>query len=174
MKNARKQKRLLEGEAYRPYWIWYRKGQFMKRKIVLCLFLVVLPLALGCNKDNRKMAEVTGMVKLDGEPLHRGSIQFIPTAGGFDGGGAIVHGKFTATVPYGECKVNIAGEMFEHVGEDGSPTNTFIATEGMEAGQIKEPPPKQRVPERYWGDTPLRATVIKSKGETFDFQLEIK
>ncbi|MDR1290570.1 MAG: hypothetical protein LBK06_05155 [Planctomycetaceae bacterium] len=146
----------------------------MKIKIVLCLFFVVLPLVFGCGGDDRKMAQVKGTVKLGGEYLHRGSIQFVPVAGGYEGGGAIVNGKFTATVPFGECNVNISGEIFEHSGEDGNPTDTFIAKDGMTAGELTEPPPKLRVPDRYRNNTPLRATVTKSKGESFDFDLETK
>jgi hypothetical protein len=103
----------------------------------------------------------------------RGSIQFVPLEGGYDGGGSIINGHFTARVPFGECKVNINGEQFAGTDDKGDPVDAKIVSDGP-FERIIEPKPLRTVPNRYWFDTPLRANVTKGKGEIFDFSLEIK
>ena len=57
--------------------------------------LVALLCALGCANDARRAA-VSGTVLVDGKPLERGVINFLPVEGtqGPGAGGAITHGKF--------------------------------------------------------------------------------
>src|SRR5262245_49245216 len=50
-----------------------------------CPLLTVLLAALalpGCGKTNLKVAPVSGIVTLDGNPLKRASVTFLPKAGG--------------------------------------------------------------------------------------------
>jgi hypothetical protein len=69
--------------------------------------IALIVLLAGCS-DNRT-AEVTGMVTVDGKPVEKGSISFIPEDGnGVTGGGEIKNGKYTATkVSPGTAKVQI-------------------------------------------------------------------
>jgi hypothetical protein len=113
------------------------------------------------------------MVTLEGEPLSRGNIQFVPINGGYDGGGQIINGKFTAKVPFGECKVNINGEQFAKTDDKGNPVDTKIEFDGP-FERIIEPKPLRIVPKHYWFDTPFRVTVTKGKKEPFDFSLKTK
>ncbi|MDR2168738.1 MAG: hypothetical protein LBP59_01185 [Planctomycetaceae bacterium] len=144
------------------------------KKLVCVVMLIVLGVSVvcaGCNSDSRRYAKVSGTVTINGQPLSRGTIQFVPVADGYDGGGKIVLGKFVANVPFGECKVNISGELFDDVDENGNPKNsTKIIVDGFE--QTKEPKPKFIVPPKYASDSPLRAEVKKSGDNTLAFEIK--
>jgi hypothetical protein len=73
-----------------------------------CLVPAVILVALaGCSGGNAR-GTVSGAVKLDGEPLKRGIIRFVPVDGKSQTADAgIADGKFTATVPLGEMAVEI-------------------------------------------------------------------
>ncbi|MDR1291202.1 MAG: hypothetical protein LBK06_08375 [Planctomycetaceae bacterium] len=143
------------------------------KKLVCVVMLIVLVVGVGCNRDSRRYAKVSGTVTIDGQPLSRGTIQFVPVADGYDGGGVIVQGKFTASVPFGECKVNVSGEFFEDADENGNPRSAKKAVvDGFE--QTVEPNPKFTVPPKYTSDSPLRADVKKSGDNSFSFDVESK
>ncbi len=71
------------------------------------LFLLAGLVMVGCAA-NSDMAEVTGVVNVDGQPAEKGSISFFPLNGqGPTTGAQIVQGKYQAKVPLGESKVEI-------------------------------------------------------------------
>jgi hypothetical protein len=71
------------------------------------LSIVVPALLAGCSGGNAT-GTVRGEVTLDGRPLERGIIRFVPANGQAPTADAgITDGKFTATVPVGEMKVEI-------------------------------------------------------------------
>ena len=71
------------------------------------LAMAVLLLAAGCGEDSN-LAEVTGSVSIDGRPVEKGSISFIPADGqGPTTGAEIVAGKYTSQAPLGVSKVEI-------------------------------------------------------------------
>ncbi|MDR1478595.1 MAG: hypothetical protein LBJ00_06600 [Planctomycetaceae bacterium] len=143
------------------------------KKLVCIVMLIVLAVCVGCNRDARRYASVSGTVTINGQPLSRGTIQFVPVADGYDGGGTIVQGKFTASVPFGECKVNISGEFFDDADENGNPRSTKKSVvNGVE--QIDEPNAKFTVPPRYVSDSPLLAEVKTSGDNSFSFDVEVK
>jgi hypothetical protein len=66
--------------------------RFVGRGVLLGAALPVL--LAGCSNT----AEVTGTVRVDGQPLEKGSISFIPVDGqGTTAGGEIVDGKYTVS-----------------------------------------------------------------------------
>ena len=69
---------------------------FMMKKQYTVLALILLPVVVGCGKDEVPRNNVTGEVKLDGKPLERGSILFVPSDGtkGVVAGGSIDAGKY--------------------------------------------------------------------------------
>jgi hypothetical protein len=70
--------------------------------------LAALASAAGCS-DNAELGTVAGIVTLDGQPLAKGEIRFVPADGqSATAGAAIAEGKFTASVPPGEKKVQIS------------------------------------------------------------------
>ncbi|MBN9118794.1 MAG: hypothetical protein J0I06_06485 [Planctomycetes bacterium] len=66
----------------------------MFRRLVVILPATLFCAALGCSGDNR--SEVSGTVKVNGQPVAEGAINFIPTAGntGAGAGAVITNGKY--------------------------------------------------------------------------------
>jgi hypothetical protein len=72
------------------------------------IFPVLLLVSLvGCSGGN-SVGTVSGEVKLDGQPLKKGIIRFVPVGGKSQTADtSITDGKFSATVPSGEKVVEI-------------------------------------------------------------------
>jgi hypothetical protein len=80
----------------------------MRIKLALFGLLLLGPTVtlIGCHGDNK--AEVTGIVKVDGEPIKKGIIGFSPVDGqGQTAGGAIIDGKYSVKSSIGLMKVEI-------------------------------------------------------------------
>jgi hypothetical protein len=78
------------------------------RLLAACTLAVALSAAAGCGTAPAS-ATVTGDVTLDGKPLKEGLIRFVPVDGQTPTADArIVDGKFTATVPPGEKRIEIS------------------------------------------------------------------
>ncbi len=71
--------------------------------------LVIAPLLFLAGCSENLTSEVTGSIQVDGMPVEKGSISFMPDDGnGVTGGGTIVNGKYTATkVSPGLARVEI-------------------------------------------------------------------
>ena len=68
--------------------------------------LVALGTLTGC--DSGAMVKVTGVVTLDGKPIEKGAITFVPADGKAPTtGGPIKAGRYTVQVPRGLMKVSI-------------------------------------------------------------------
>src|SRR5215470_15766954 len=69
-------------------------AMLMFRRAAIFFSAVCLCGALGCSGDNR--SEVSGTVKLNGQPVVEGAINFIPIEGnkGAGAGAAIIDGKY--------------------------------------------------------------------------------
>jgi hypothetical protein len=74
------------------------------------LCIVLLLAFLGCGPSDG-LVDVTGTVKVDGQPLEKGAISFEPVDGKSQtAGGTISSGTFKARVPPGKMKVKISAE----------------------------------------------------------------
>ena len=74
--------------------------------LAVCLAPVVVA---GCGGGTT--GTVTGDVTLDGQPMKKGAIQFVPADGkSAEVGVDIVDGKFTAVVPFGDMQVKITSD----------------------------------------------------------------
>jgi hypothetical protein len=60
----------------------------------LCVGVALV--AAGCNRGPANVAAIAGEVKLDGTPIERGTIHFVPTDGveGSEAGGEILNGRY--------------------------------------------------------------------------------
>jgi hypothetical protein len=68
-----------------------------------------LVLLAGCSGSSE--ATVSGDVLVDGQPLKRGRIQFLPAAGtGAPAEAPVADGKYTLAVAPGEYKVKVSGD----------------------------------------------------------------
>ena len=125
---------------------------------VICLFSS--PLLVGCG-GNPNLAEVRGVVMLDGEPLPEAFIMFVPE----DGQGASSFGK---TADDGTYRMKFSDSQY----------GAFIGTNRVairtgdimpdNSGSIPE-----KVPKVYNDNTTLTADVVAGKN-TFDFDLNSK
>jgi len=142
------------------------------RRRDLCLLLCshVLPaLLIGCGSENplgRKA--VSGSVKLDGEPLEQGTIEFHPMfEGGVQSGGRIVSGKYSIPahegVILGKYRVSIS---------DFVPTPPLPP--GHMPGDTLPPSPKPKVPAEWNSKSQHTVDVNKEGPFKFDFDIPTK
>jgi hypothetical protein len=76
-------------------------------KTLGCIAAATLLSVVGCGEPSN-LAEVSGSVTVDGKPVERGSISFIPADGqGPTTGAEITEGKYTSQAPLGVSKVEI-------------------------------------------------------------------
>jgi hypothetical protein len=71
-------------------------GLLLRRHIACCVSLFLMLSCIGCNVRSENRATIGGEVKLDGRPIERGSIQFLPMQGvaGSIANGEIVQGRY--------------------------------------------------------------------------------
>jgi hypothetical protein len=127
--------------------------------------LLVLAAVAGCTKDD-SLANVEGVVRLDGQPLTSGTVRFIPPAGRAASG---------QIQPDGTYRLGTYGES------DGALVGThkvaIIAYQGggdsRPAYEARGQSSKPLVPERYMapGTSGLTFEVKRGKNQA-DFQLE--
>lgn len=81
-----------------------------RRAFLLALGLVPLLLA-GCGGGG-STGTVTGDVTLDGQPMKKGAIQFVPADGkSAEVGADIIDGKYSVVVPVGDMQVKITSDI---------------------------------------------------------------
>jgi hypothetical protein len=135
---------------------------------ILLTFGLLAPLC-GCgNDDGLPRQETSGTVKLDGQPLASGTIQFQPTAnsqGPVVSGGAVITGgqyrmaRETGLVP-GTYKVLIVSHVEAQKADQAAPP-----------GAQTRPPP-ELIPARYNSATELVAEIKKAESNIFNFDLK--
>ena len=136
-------------------------GPMSRNRGVLCLLLLGV-LAGGCGKE-MKVAPVSGTVTLDGAPLEKASVLFLPKEGGRPSFGVTdEEGRYTLDysmhetgAEVGQCQVKIS---------------TRVQAEDSEDDGKLAP---ERVPKRYLGDEPEEPIVvtIEPKDNTIDIAL---
>src|SRR5262245_48276896 len=71
------------------------------------VFVAAVLLLVGC--DGVPMAQVSGTVKFEGQPVEEGTIAFYPADGkGPSAGNPIKNGHYSAKVPLGNMKVTVS------------------------------------------------------------------
>lgn len=145
----------------------------MKTNVYLGL-LIFLVVFIGCT-SKKKEVTITGTVTVEGKTVDGGTIQFIPAnQGGFEGGGLISKGKFTATVPYGEMLVKFRGIEYEKKDSEGNPLGgREVKDDQGRTVNFIDPPARRLIPDRYWTDSDVKVTVESAK-QKFDFDLKAK
>lgn len=136
-------------------------------KIILCILISLLLAGCGGVGDAPDRRIVTGNVTLNGTPLEGGVIRFLPQPSGPIAAGKIRDGKYEVTnkggVPLGKHKVEIKGTPI-------LPDNTT----GMSLGEIDAATkPAIKVPEKYYKDSQLEATV-EAGSDPFNVDFELK
>ena len=124
----------------------------MRGLCVACLLIT------GCGRTGPELAEVAGLVTLDGQPLPEAYVEFIPVEGGRASGGVTDDaGRY---------------ELVYSVRETGALVgkSRVLITTGDPANPRKRP---EKVPPRYNQQTTLMATV-ESGSNQHDFKLTSK
>lgn len=123
---------------------------------------------MGCGEAPPKRIAISGTVKLDGQPVERGSINFIPEAGSpnLPAGGEIKAGEYNLTADAGPSagKYRVEIRWSKPTGkkvEMGSP-----APKGTMIDEVKE-----AIPAKYNTQSTLERE-IGSEESTVDFDLE--
>jgi hypothetical protein len=140
-------------------------GPVSRIREILCLLLLCV-LSGGCGKE-MKVAPVSGTVTLDGAPLDRASVMFLPAAGGRPSFGVTdEQGRFTLDysmdqmgAEVGQCDVKISTKM--QAADDADDEGKFAP---------------ERVPKRYLGDKPQEPIIVtvEPKDNTIDIALTTK
>lgn len=123
------------------------------------LLVAVAAAATGCADDNK--ATVSGQVTLDGKPLEKGTVSFVPADGNSPSAvGRIEQGHYTAEVPPGPKKIEVLG--FRVIGREkhdpNDPSSPMI--------DVTE----QFLPDRYNKATELTCEIAGSQDD-LDFAL---
>lgn len=125
-----------------------------------CAALLVFGLLVGCSSDGGK-GTVEGTVTLNGQPLEKGLIRFVPVDGNSQpADGTITGGKFTVIAPKGEFRVEITSPKV--VGQ----TKMYDTPDSPTVDKIEE-----AIPPKYNVQTELQITVPKGKTENKQFDL---
>lgn len=125
--------------------------------------------AIGCGDSN--LARVSGTVTYEGEPIEKGSINFLPVDGkGASAGGQIVAGKYeVAEVPPGQKLVEVIAVKdvpFARSSEEMAQRAAEAAKRGDSTGLID---PADIVPPDAVGNNATHE--IKAGDQTLDIQL---
>ena len=128
---------------------------------ILCL--LVVPFSTGGCGSEMKVAPVSGTVTLDGAPLERASVLFLPKEGG--------RPSFGVTDEDGRYTLGYSmHEMGAEVGQCRVQISTRVQPEGSDDDSQLAP---ERVPRRYLGDEPEESIVVtvEPKNNTIDVAL---
>jgi hypothetical protein len=146
----------------------------MGTRHLTCLMLIpasAVLISAGCGgaQDDLPRQPVAGTVKLEGQPLKSGLIQFQPASADAStaGGAGIVEGEYSISraeglVP-GSYRVSITSAV-----EPATPLPPGT-TPGDPVSKVKEP-----IPAKYNATTQLTAQVTKEGPNTFPFDLKSK
>lgn len=135
----------------------------------------MLPLA-GCGDSGLKLADATGTVMLDGEPMPYVGVVFHPQVGPIATGNTDAEGRFSMTTArqkgalVGEHIVTVAGGSGSGVAYSKGQGNTIGAPIKRRGQQVGRP----RLSSRYASPTTsdLRVTVKAGEKNDFTFELE--
>lgn len=138
------------------------------------ILLFMLGLLLGCGPQGAGRLPVSGAVRLNGQPLATGSIQFTPHEhAGLSSGGIIENGDYRLPrdkgLPPGKYLVRIFSP------EDAAPTSTEIAVPGPteDTGGPRQPPPaEERIPAAYNVESQQVIEVAPGEKNIFDFDID--
>ena len=146
------------------------------RWCLLILALVCLAQTAGCGRGGPALAKCVGIVTLDGQPLDKGSVQFIPdrskgTSGAMATAAIGTDGRFSLRTfaaddggLVGFHKVTVAS--WDSVPDTSKPTDDSLPG--------KPPPPKSLIPEIYVDPQRSGLSAEVKAGKTNEFHFELR
>jgi hypothetical protein len=133
------------------------------------LLMAILGLVCGCGGPVGPPREaVSGKVTVDGRPLERGDIQFLPTKGSQSGAGwgSIVDGAYEISGSDGP----VAGDYSVSITSSVKPATSSTSADELPGEPIDESP-AGAISETYNLRTVLKATIVSDKPNRFDFNV---
>ena len=134
-------------------------------RLIICLFigLGLVISTTGCDKSVKRRA-ISGAVKLDGKPIDKGQIQFVPVKGGPSAGTDIIGGQYKLEGPrgpgIGQYKIEITAYR------PGKPGQIDAVTKQREMEMI------QYVPTKFNENSELKRDITEANDSmTLDFDL---
>jgi hypothetical protein len=138
------------------------------------VILIVGLLGPGCSQEGDELPReaVSGTVSLDGQPLAKGTIRFMPAQGGgqvaaVEGGGMIDEGSFSIPREGGLVPGNY--QVAVYAGGAGAASK---GANGPVTGGAA--PNKESIPTKYNSKSTLTAEVKKGDANSFKFDLTSK
>jgi len=129
-------------------------------KLKAILFCLAMLLLAGCGP---KTYEITGQVKMDGQPVPEGHIAFSSDEGvGGNGGGPITNGQYKALVTAGKTKVRITASKLTPLAE--GEENPYGHKEEM----------RSYIPNKYNASTTLEANITGPANLDYDLKSDPK
>ncbi|MCC6508988.1 MAG: hypothetical protein IT423_07765 [Pirellulaceae bacterium] len=143
----------------------------MNKRYVGFIVILALMAASGCD-EKTKLAEVTGVVTLDGKPLELIQVEFWPTTGPRSIGKTDTEGKFTLEIDDRTQKGAIPGTHKVAL-RDTWPSKDDYINDGGEWVD-KSNGKKSRIHSKYYDAplSPLSVEVVAGKPNTFDFKVD--
>jgi hypothetical protein len=147
------------------------------RVSIACLGLAAL-LAAGCSKAPPPVVEVTGVVLIDGQPLPRAKVEFIPQLKGFgaDQNSSAVtddQGRFTLMYQFGTQPGAVAGLHHVLVTEYTPPEfHRADADAQQRLGEYQKTLKNRPIPEDY-GNVAKTDLKIEVKPDQKEYKLEL-
>ncbi|MBX7167344.1 MAG: hypothetical protein K1X74_13520 [Pirellulales bacterium] len=138
--------------------------------MALLLLTLILGAAGGCEQAAVARAEVHGRVTLDGQPLARGSIVFVPAgeAAGPKAGGQIVGGRYALAAAEGP----VVGRLQVQIRAEQSSTAYPIADVRAYQAHGEEAPLPEIVPEQYNEHSVLFVDAVAEQSNELNFDLQ--
>lgn len=138
----------------------------------LAMLMVATALTLvGCSPKPTQRVAVSGRVTLDGRPLDRAVIRFVPTVskGNRQTGAEVIHGEYAISAEDGVSVGRNRVEFGEY-----HPPDFDAEVFGRSHGASQRNSDASRIPERYSRRSDLFVTVPETGVTKFDFDLRSK
>lgn len=140
----------------------------MCRKSLCGLLATLLAVAsiAGCGRSDGRFG-LSGVVRLDGAPVDRGSINFDPASvpARTSTGAMIIDGRYAVAAGQGLLPGTYRVRVFW-------PQSTESKPDGLgPLGGVSAPPPQERIPDRYNSKSELTVEVQAHSANRFDFDL---
>lgn len=140
------------------------KGRGVTRGASVLIVGLLLAAVLGCGGDPHGRLPLEGAVKFKGQPLEKGTIEFLATDAG---------NPLSARTLISDGKYSIAREQGLPPGVYKVLISSPEAGKGEPIGPLKMPPPGvERIPVKYNRDSKETVTVSSSSPNRFEFVID--
>jgi hypothetical protein len=134
--------------------------------LVFFTAVLLLAFATGCGDDADSRFAVRGQVTLDGKPLDKAVIMFVPVESGKETGAEIQNGRYTIAAEDGLSPGRYRVKIMPYIAPDFS---HFGSGHSQQPPAAPEKPPN--IPSRYQTGAELEAVATVDGDNQFDYEL---